>query len=122
MTSVRDLPTRPAGRRRRSTPVVLLVGASAQLLERCRRLVCEGVELVECDLPTLPGTAAWVMPQAILLTEAARSSDPEAFTEVARRVGAELVVLPSEDVSDPELTARVTTALDLAQRSPPGSG
>jgi hypothetical protein len=122
MTSVRDLPTRPAGRRRRSTPVVLLVGASAQLLERCRRLVCEGVELVECDLPTLAGTAAWVMPQAIILTEAVRSSEPEAFTEVARRVGAELVVLPSEDVSDPELTARVTTALDLAQRSRLGSG
>ncbi len=122
MTSARDQPTRPAGRRRRpSTSVVLLVSASEPLVERCRRLAfVEGAELVECDLVSLRGTAAWLTPLAIVMTEDVRAFDPDGFTEVARRVGAELVILPSEDVPDTELTARVITALELAQRKRSG--
>jgi hypothetical protein len=120
MTNARDLPTRPAGRRRKvtTTSVVLLLSASEALAERCRRLVfVEGADLVECDMVSLRGTAAWLAPMAIVMTENVRAFDPEGFSEVARRVGAELVILPSEDVSDTELAARVTTALDLAQRA-----
>jgi hypothetical protein len=120
MTNERDLPTRPAGRRRRVTTaqVVLLLSASEALAERCRRLVfVEGADLVECDMVSLRGSAAWLAPMAIVMTEDVRAFDPEGFSEVARRVSAELVILPSEDVSDTELAARVTTALDLAQRA-----
>lgn len=120
MTGPRDLPTRPAGRRRRATTasVVILVSASEALVERCRRLVfVEGADLLECDLVSLRGTASWLLPLLIVLTEDVRSFDPEGFTGVARQVGAELVVLPSEDVSDAELAARITTALELAQRA-----
>lgn len=122
MTSTRDLPTRPAGRRRRpSTSVVLLVSASEPLVERCRRLVfVEGAELVECDLVSLRGTAAWLTPLAIVMTEDVRAFDPDGFSEVARRVGAELVILPSEDIADTQLTAMVTAALELAQRKRSG--
>jgi hypothetical protein len=120
MTSARDLPTRPAGRRRRPTTasVVLLVSASEVLAERCRRLVfVEGADLLECDLVSLRGSAAWLSPLAIVMTEDVRAFDPEGFADLARRVGAELVVLPSEEVSDAELAAMVTTALDIAQRA-----
>jgi hypothetical protein len=120
MTNERDLPTRPAGRRRKATTasVVLLVSASEALAERCRRLVfVEGADLVECDLVSLRGSAAWLAPLAIVMTEDVRAFDPEGFSEVARRVGAELVVLPSEAIPDTELAARVTTALELAQRA-----
>jgi len=120
MTSARDLPTRPAGRRRRATTasVVLLVSASERLAERCRQLVfVEDADLLECDLVSLRGSASWLSPLAIIMTEDVRGFDAEGFVALARRVGAELVVLPSEDVSDAELAAMVTTALDLAQRS-----
>ena len=120
MTSARDLPTRPAGRRKRATTasVVLLVSASERLAERCRQLVfVEDADLLECDLVSLRGSASWLSPLAIIMTEDVRGFDAEGFGALARRVGAELVVLPSEDVSDAELAAMVTTALDLAQRS-----
>ncbi|HSO00854.1 MAG TPA: hypothetical protein VLS89_21330 [Candidatus Nanopelagicales bacterium] len=120
MTSARDLPTRPAGRRRRPTTssVVLLLSASDVLVERCRSvLFVEGAELVECDLVSLRGTAAWLSPLAIVMTEDVRTFDPDGFAEVARRVGAELVVLASEEVSDPELAAMISTALEIAQRA-----
>lgn len=120
MTSARDLPTRPAGRRRRptTTSVVLLVSASEAFAERCRRLLfVEGAELVECDLVSLRGTAAWLAPLAIVMTEDVRAFDADGFVELARRVAAELVVFASEEVSDPVLAAKITTALEIAQRA-----
>ncbi|AKT39070.1 uncharacterized protein CMC5_032170 [Chondromyces crocatus] len=72
---------------------------------------------MECDLVSLRGTAAWLSPLAIVMTEDVRGFDPGGFIELSRRVGAELVVLPSEDVSDAALAAMVTTALDIAQRA-----
>lgn len=117
--SARELPTRPAGRSKRtaSASVVLLVSASEQLAERCRRLVfVEGADLLACDLVSLRGSAAWLNPLAIVMTQDVRAFDPEGFVELARRIGAELVVLPSENVSDTQLTAMITAALDIAQR------
>ncbi|EYF06997.1 Hypothetical protein CAP_1256 [Chondromyces apiculatus DSM 436] len=97
---------------------MLLVSASEALTERCRRILfVEGPELVDCDMVSLRGTAAWLMPLAIIMTEDVRTFDPEGFVELSRRVGAELVVLPSEDVPDPTLAAMITTALDIAQRA-----
>src|SRR5262245_3913946 len=117
--SVRDIPTRPSGRRQSTTTsVVLLVSATERLAERCRQIVfVEGADLLECDLVSLRGSAAWLLPLAIVMTEDVRAFDPDSFTELAARVRAQLVVLPSEDISDPELAARITTALDIAQRS-----
>ncbi|MCC6552822.1 MAG: hypothetical protein IT372_07340 [Polyangiaceae bacterium] len=120
MTSARDLPTRPAGRRKRPTTaaVVLLVSATDALAERCRQLVfVEGADLLECDLVSLCGSASWLSPLAIVMTEDVRGFDPDGFTELARRVGAELVILPSENITDVELAARVTTALEIAHRA-----
>lgn len=120
MSSARDLPTRPAGRRKRAATasVVLLVSASEGLAERCRQLVfVEGADLIECDLVSLSGSASWLSPLAIVMTEDVRGSDGEGFSALARRVGAELVVLPSEEVTDAELAGRVTTAMEIAQRS-----
>jgi hypothetical protein len=117
--SVREIRTRPAGRKTDSSSasVVLLVSASEALVERCRHLVfVEGADLLECDLVSLRGSAAWLTPLAIVMTEDIRAFDPAGFSEVARRVGAELVVLPSEAVSDIQLTAMLTTALDIALR------
>ncbi|KYF70670.1 hypothetical protein BE11_09795 [Sorangium cellulosum] len=117
--SSRELPTRPAGRSKRTTSasVVLIVSASEQLAERCRRLVfVEGADLLACDLVSLRGSAAWLNPLAIVMTQDVRAFDPEGFTELSRRIGAELVVLPSESVSDTQLTAMITAALDIAQR------
>lgn len=117
--SVRDVPTRPAGRSKRATPtsVVLLVSASEQLAERCRKLVFgEGTDLLECDLVSLRGSAAWLIPLAIVMTQDVRAFDPEGFSELSRRIGAELVVLPFEGVPDTQLAAMITAALDLAQR------
>ncbi|WP_437963596.1 hypothetical protein WMF04_28155 [Sorangium sp. So ce260] len=117
--SARELPTRPAGRSKRtaSASVVLIVSASEQLAERCRRLVfVEGADLLACDLVSLRGSAAWLNPLAIVMTQDVRAFDPEGFMELSRRIGAELVVLPSEGVSDTQLTAMITAALDIAQR------
>ncbi|CAN94943.1 hypothetical protein [Sorangium cellulosum] len=117
--STRELPTRPAGRSKRtaSASVVLIVSASEQLAERCRRLVfVEGADLLACDLVSLRGSAAWLHPLAIVMTQDVRAFDPEGFMELSRRIGAELVVLPSENVSDTQLTAMITAALDIAQR------
>ncbi|WP_437729893.1 hypothetical protein [Sorangium sp. So ce1335] len=117
--SARELPTRPAGRSKRtaSASVVLIVSASEQLAERCRRLVfVEGADLLACDLVSLRGSAAWLNPLAIVMTQDVRAFDPEGFLELSRRIGAELVVLPSESVSDTQLTAMITAALDIAQR------
>ncbi|WP_437707343.1 hypothetical protein WMF45_26790 [Sorangium sp. So ce448] len=117
--STRELPTRPAGRSKRtaSASVVLIVSASEQLAERCRRLVfVEGADLLACDLVSLRGSAAWLNPLAIVMTHDVRAFDPEGFMELSRRIGAELVVLPSENVSDTQLTAMITAALDIAQR------
>lgn len=117
--SVRDVPTRPSGRKRKETTasVVLLVSASEALAERCKRIVfVEGADLLECDLVSLRGSAAWLSPLAIVMTEDVRSFDPEGFGVLSRRVGAELVVLPSEAVADGELAAMITTALEIAQR------
>lgn len=117
--SARDLPTRPGGRGRRTTTtsVVLLVSASEQLAERCRRIVfVEGADLLACDLVSLRGSAAWLVPLAIVMTEDVRAFDPEGFIELSRRIGAELVVLPSEDIPDTQLAAMITAALDIAQR------
>lgn len=117
--SARELPTRPAGRSKRtaSASVVLIVSASEQLAERCRRLVfVEGADLLACDLVSLRGSAAWLNPLAIVMTQDVRAFDPEGFMELSRRIGAELVVLPSESVSDTQLTAMITAALDIAQR------
>jgi hypothetical protein len=117
--SVRDVPTRPTGRSRRATSkaVVLLVSASEQLAERCRRLVfVEGADLLECDLVSLRGSAAWLIPLAIVMTQDVRAFDPEGFSELSRRIGAELVVLPSESIPDTQLAAMITAALDIAQR------
>ncbi|AUX23978.1 hypothetical protein SOCEGT47_045090 [Sorangium cellulosum] len=117
--SARELPTRPAGRSKRTTSasVVLLVSASEQLAERCRRLVfVEGADLLACDLVSLRGSAAWLNPLAIVMTQDVRAFDPEGFVELSRRIGAELVILPSENVTDTQLTAMITAALDIAQR------
>lgn len=117
--SARDLPTRPGGRGKRTatTSVVLLVSATEQLAERCRRIVfVEGADLLACDLVSLRGSAAWLVPLAIVMTEDVRAFDPEGFVELSRRIGAELVVLPSEDIPDTQLAAMITTALDIAQR------
>ncbi|WP_437595573.1 hypothetical protein [Sorangium sp. So ce590] len=117
--STRELPTRPAGRSMRtaSASVVLIVSASEQLAERCRRLVfVEGADLLACDLVSLRGSAAWLNPLAIVMTQDVRAFDPEGFIELSRRIGAELVVLPSESVSDTQLTAMITAALDIALR------
>ncbi|KYF56357.1 hypothetical protein [Sorangium sp. So ce854] len=117
--SARELPTRPAGRSKRtaSASVVLIVSASEQLAERCRRLVfVEGADLLACDLVSLRGSAAWLNPLAIVMTQDVRAFDPEGFLELSRRIGAELVVLPNESVSDTQLTAMITAALDIAQR------
>lgn len=117
--SARELPTRPAGRSKRtaSASVVLIVSASEQLADRCRRLVfVEGADLLACDLVSLRGSAAWLNPLAIVMTQDVRAFDPEGFLELSRRIGAELVVLPSESVSDTQLTAMITAALDIAQR------
>ncbi|XYH93018.1 hypothetical protein ACMHYB_34825 [Sorangium sp. So ce1128] len=117
--SARELPTRPAGRSKltASASVVLIVSASEQLAERCRRLVfVEGADLLACDLVSLRGSAAWLNPLAIVMTQDVRAFDPEGFMELSRRIGAELVVLPSESVSDMQLTAMITAALDIAQR------
>ncbi|WP_437585397.1 hypothetical protein [Sorangium sp. So ce1000] len=117
--SARELPTRPAGRSKRtaSASVVLIVSASEQLAERCRRLVfVEGADLLACDLVSLRGSAAWLNPLAIVMTQDVRAFDPEGFMELSRRIGAELVVLPSENVSDTQLAAMITAALDIAQR------
>ena len=62
---------RPAGRSKRtaSASVVLIVSASEQLAERCRRLVfVEGADLLACDLVSLRGSAAWLNPLAIGLS------------------------------------------------------
>ncbi|MGK3992963.1 hypothetical protein [Sorangium sp. So ce1024] len=117
--SAREQPTRPAGRGKptASASVVLIVSASEQLAERCRRLVfVEGADLLACDLVSLRGSAAWLNPLAIVMTQDVRAFDPEGFLELSRRTGAELVVLPSESVSDTQLTAMITAALDIAQR------
>ncbi|AUX44485.1 hypothetical protein SOCE26_059490 [Sorangium cellulosum] len=117
--TTREQPTRPAGRSKRmaSASVVLLVSASEQLAERCRRLVfVEGADLLACDLVSLRGSAAWLNPLAIVMTQDVKAFDPEGFVELSRRIGAELVVLPSEGVSDTQLTAMITAALDIAQR------
>src|SRR5689334_3081809 len=109
--SVRDIPTRPAGSSRKAaaTSVVLLVSASEELAERCRRIVfVEGTDLLECDLVSLRGSAAWLIPLVIVMTEDVRAFDPEGFSELSRHTGAELVVLPSEKVSDTQLAAMIT--------------
>lgn len=96
---------------------MLLVSASEQLAERCRRIVfVEGADLLACDLVSLRGSAAWLVPLAIVMTEDVRAFDPEGFIELSRRIGAELVVLPSEDIPDTQLAAMITAALDIAQR------
>jgi hypothetical protein len=117
--SLRDVPTRPSGSKRKAatTSVVLLVSAGELLAERCRQLVfVEGAELLECDLVSLRGSAAWLCPLAIVMTADVRAFDPEGFSELSRRTGAELVVLPSQDLPDAQLAAMISAAVDLAQR------
>src|SRR5262245_6320239 len=98
-------------------PLVLLVGASPGLVERCcDAAAAAAVGVKECDLARLATQAALWRPLVIILPRDLYDFDPSEFDALAKDVGARLVTLVSEDVTIEELEREMVHAVEEAER------
>jgi len=90
----------PANRPSTLLPIVLVVDASESLLERCRALMADRATVLACELATAPRVASTWRVRAIIVTADAFGAAPQAIGDLARRLCARLVKLPSELMPD----------------------
>ncbi len=106
----------PTVKMQSSVPLVLLVGASAELAARCKPLAAShGAVLKACDVASAATMAARWRPEVILVSEAAHAFDPAEWEALARDVRAALVSVEAEGIADAALAALLLEGIATAQ-------
>ena len=101
----------PAHQPAPALPVVVLVDASERLIERCRIALAANACVLGSDVEGIGAVASAHRVRVLVVTAAVYGSATHQISDVARRLCARLVKLPSEDMPDRYLVEAITTAL-----------
>src|SRR6185436_17617292 len=102
----------------KTLPTVLVVGAGAELIERCRRSAETAKSFLElADMANAATMAARCRPMVIVLTEDLYAFDPEEFDALARDVRGKVIRVADELVPQLELDARILGAIAEVKRT-----
>ncbi|HVY49237.1 MAG TPA: hypothetical protein VHB21_25275 [Minicystis sp.] len=106
-----DLPTS----RVEAAPTLLVIGCSTALGRRCRDAAIQAQTLVvETDVASAPTLAAQTRPLAMVMLDDVYSFDPPFFMALASDVRSRLILLPDENVPQPELESLILGAIGEA--------
>src|ERR1043165_1503108 len=101
----------------KTLPTVLVVGAGAELIERCRRSAEIAKSFLEtADMANAATMAARCRPMVIVLTEDLYAFDPDEFDALARDVRGKVVRVADENIPQLELDARILGAIAEVKR------
>ena len=98
-------------------PSILVIGASAPFIERCRRSAVPLRAFIKhAGVRGSATEAARSRPRVLLMAHQTYATNPVEFDALARDVCAHLVRVESEDIDDAELDAAVSDALAAADK------
>jgi hypothetical protein len=102
----------------RPQPAFLVAGCSAAFGRRCREAVAarQG-HVVEIEVRSLRALSVHSRPLGVITLAATYAADPALFQAAAREAGAPLILVPSEEVPQIELEARILAAMFEAEQA-----
>jgi len=104
-------------RKEQTLPTVLVIGASSELVDRCKQSASAIKLFVEtADMANAATMAARSLPMVLVMTRDLYDFDPNEFDALARDVRAKIVRVTDEEVSQVELDTRILAAIAEAKR------
>jgi hypothetical protein len=95
-------------------PIVLVIDGSESLVERCRAVMADRATVISCELTTAPRIGSTWRVRAIMVTADAFGAAPQAIGDLARRLCARLIKLPSEQMPDRYIGEALFAAVGLS--------
>jgi hypothetical protein len=94
--------------RRRTVASALIVGGSADFVDRCRQILAQvGVTVWNCGIESFPTLAKQRRPPIIIVIESLFASDPVRLSGTAMGLGSIVVRIPSEAISPANLESEL---------------